>query len=53
VIDWSIPDPKGQPPEKVREIRDQIDSAVKNLLSADGPDCFVPESRAETVSGRI
>jgi len=53
VIDWSIPDPKGQAPEKVREIRDQIDRAVKNLLSADCPDCFVPESQAKTVSGRI
>jgi arsenate reductase len=53
VIDWSIPDPKGQPPEKVREIRDQIDRAVKNLLSSDCSDCFVPESQAERVSGRI
>jgi arsenate reductase len=53
VIDWSIPDPKGQAPEKVREIRDQIERAVKNLLSADCPDCYVPESQTETVSGRI
>jgi arsenate reductase len=53
VIDWSIPDPKGQPPEKVREIRDQIDRAVKNLLSSDCSDCFVPESQAERVAGRI
>jgi len=53
VIDWSIPDPKGQTSERVREIRDQIERAVKNLLSADCPDCFVPESQAERVSGRI
>jgi len=53
VIDWSIPDPKGQRPERVREIRDQIERAVKNLLSTDCPDCFVPDSQAERISGRI
>lgn len=53
VIDWSIPDPKGQAPEKVREIRDRIERAVKNLLTAECPDCYVPESQPETVSGRI
>jgi arsenate reductase len=31
-LDWSLPDPKGQPLEKVREIRDQIRGRVEELL---------------------
>jgi arsenate reductase (thioredoxin) len=34
VIEWNIPDPKGQPIEKVREIRDEIEKRVKELVSA-------------------
>lgn len=31
-IDWSIEDPKGKPIDKVREIRDEIDRRVKELV---------------------
>lgn len=31
VIDWGIDDPKGQPIEKVRKIRDEIEKRVKEL----------------------
>jgi arsenate reductase len=30
--DWVLDDPAGQPIEKVREIRDEIETKVKNLL---------------------
>jgi len=30
--DWPLPDPKGQPIERVREIRDQIRARVADLL---------------------
>jgi arsenate reductase (thioredoxin) len=33
VIDWKIEDPKGKPIEKVREIRDVIESRVRELVS--------------------
>jgi arsenate reductase len=32
VEDWGLPDPKGQPPERVREIRDEIGRRVSVLL---------------------
>jgi arsenate reductase (thioredoxin) len=32
VEDWGLPDPKGQPPERVREIRDEIRRRVGALL---------------------
>ena len=32
VIDWQIPDPKDQPIDRVREIRDEILEQVKALL---------------------
>ena len=32
VIDWQIPDPKGQSIEEIRKIRNQIDSKVKELV---------------------
>jgi len=32
--DWPLPDPKGQPIEKVREIRDEIRRRVTELLRA-------------------
>ena len=32
VADWQIEDPKGKPTEKVREIRDEIERRVKNLI---------------------
>jgi arsenate reductase len=33
VEDWGLPDPKGQPIEAVREIRDEIDRRVRSLLA--------------------
>ena len=33
VIDWGIEDPKGKPIEKVREIRDDIEQRVKQLVT--------------------
>jgi protein-tyrosine-phosphatase len=33
MIEWNIEDPKDQPIEKVREIRDQIEQKVKELIS--------------------
>jgi arsenate reductase len=34
VEDWGLPDPKGQPIERVREIRDEIRHRVEGLLAA-------------------
>jgi arsenate reductase (thioredoxin) len=34
IIEWNLPDPKGQSIEKVREIRDAIEERVKELVSA-------------------
>jgi len=34
VIDWNIEDPKGKSLEKVREIRDVIESRVKDLVAS-------------------
>jgi arsenate reductase len=35
-IDWNLSDPKGQPPERVREIRDAIRDSVAQLIAAEG-----------------
>lgn len=35
-IDWSIADPKGQPPERVRQIRDDVRARVDHLIAARG-----------------
>jgi arsenate reductase (thioredoxin) len=32
-VDWGLDDPKGQPLEKVRVIRDEIERRVKNLIN--------------------
>lgn len=32
-IDWEIPDPKGQPPARVREIRDEIERRVQAFVA--------------------
>jgi arsenate reductase (thioredoxin) len=32
-IDWQLDDPHGRPPERVREIRDQIERRVRQLVS--------------------
>lgn len=29
--DWGLPDPKGQPPERVREIRDMVKAKAREL----------------------
>jgi phosphinothricin acetyltransferase len=34
--DWGLPDPKGQPPERVREIRDLVKSKVRALAATLG-----------------
>jgi arsenate reductase (thioredoxin) len=36
VQDWPLPDPKGQPVERVREIRDEIRGRVSEFLKAQG-----------------
>jgi arsenate reductase len=36
VVDWAIDDPKGQPPERVRAIRDTVRDHVVQLLEARG-----------------
>jgi arsenate reductase (thioredoxin) len=33
LIDWGIEDPKGKPIEQIREIRDDIEQRVKNLVA--------------------
>ena len=35
-LDWPLADPKGQPPVRVREIRDDIQQRVRQLLAAEG-----------------
>jgi arsenate reductase len=32
-VSWQLPDPKGQPIERVREIRDEIERRVRTLAS--------------------
>jgi arsenate reductase (thioredoxin) len=32
--DWGLPDPKGQPPERVREIRDLVAAKARDLANA-------------------
>jgi arsenate reductase (thioredoxin) len=36
VHDWPLPDPKGQPPETVRAIRDEIQRRVREFVNAHG-----------------
>jgi arsenate reductase (thioredoxin) len=38
-VDWQMADPKGQPIERVRQIRDEIHDKVKELLKADCAEC--------------
>jgi arsenate reductase (thioredoxin) len=35
-LDWSIADPKGQPPDQVRAIREEIRARVRALLASEG-----------------
>ncbi len=34
--DWPLPDPQGQPPERVREIRDEVRARVARLVAREG-----------------
>lgn len=34
--DWNLPDPKGQPVERVRAIRDDLRDRVERLIAAEG-----------------
>ena len=36
VLDWPLPDPKGQPVERVREIRDEVRRRVEALVAENG-----------------
>ncbi len=36
VEDWPLPDPKGQPPERVREIRDEVRRRVEAFVDSNG-----------------
>jgi len=36
IVDWELEDPKGQPVERVREIRDDIRRRVGELVAANG-----------------
>lgn len=36
VEDWPLPDPKGQPLERVRDIRDEVRRRVEGLLKREG-----------------
>jgi glycerol uptake facilitator-like aquaporin len=38
-IDWELPDPKGQPLEAVRAIRDEIHDRVKELIRSECSEC--------------
>ena len=46
VVDWALPDPKGQPVERVRAIRDQIHEQVKGLLKEQCGECCSEFARA-------
>lgn len=39
IIDWALPDPKGQSLEAVRAIRDQIHDRVKELIRSECAEC--------------
>ena len=32
MLDWDLPDPAGKPPELMRQVRDEIENNVKNLI---------------------
>jgi protein-tyrosine-phosphatase len=39
IIDWALPDPKGQSLQAVREIRDEIHNRVKELIRSECAEC--------------
>lgn len=48
VVDWPLEDPKGQPIEKVRQIRDEIRSRVEQLVSVCAGDDPAPRSQSHS-----
>lgn len=46
-MDWPIPDPKGQRPVQVREIRDQIAALVNDLVAREGIPLFAVDRERE------
>jgi len=32
MLDWDLPDPAGKPPDFMREVRDEIENKVENLI---------------------
>ncbi len=40
VLDWGIEDPKGKPIEKVREIRDEIERKIKEMVKEIGKEKY-------------
>ena len=52
VIDWSLPDPKGQPIDAVRQIRDLIHEHVKNLLRNDCAGCCSDLIKESTITNK-
>jgi arsenate reductase len=44
-VDWPLQDPRGQPLEAVRAIRDEIHERVKALIRSECADCCVAECR--------
>jgi arsenate reductase len=45
VEDWPIEDPKGQPPERVREVRDGIRRRVLDLIAREGVGAGIANDR--------
>ncbi len=43
MIDWALANPKGQPPEAVRAIRDDIHERVKALIRSECAACYIAE----------
>ena len=50
VRDWALPDPHGEDRERVREIRDEVESRVERLFDDLEVDVAAPDRPAETDS---
>jgi protein-tyrosine-phosphatase len=50
VRDWALPDPHGEDTERVREIRDEVESRVERLFDDLEADVAAPDRPAETDS---
>jgi len=40
-LDWALPDPKGQSPQAVRAIREEIHDRVKKLIRSECAECCI------------